>query len=828
MKKYVIIHGHFYQPPRENPWIEVIETQGSAAPYHDWNERVYDECYRPNAYSRLLDPRGAIIDIHNNYSAMSFNFGPTLFSWLEQRHMVTARRIIEADAESCRRLDGHGNAMAQVFNHVIMPLASRRDQMTQIRWAKHYFRERFRRDPEGMWLAETAINMETVTCLVEENIKFVVLSPLQAIAFRPLEGNSPWTPAGKGFDTRQAYRVYPSDRSGGRGNGFLDVFFYDTALSREAGFGDLLKDAHVFGDHVNAAFDSHAPADQAVILATDGETFGHHKPFGDMCIAYFFKKIAPALDIVPVSFGYFLARNPPRHEVQLKDAFGEGTSWSCSHGVGRWARDCGCRTGGEPSWNQQWRAPLRAALVKLQEAVDREFETALAAHSAQRCAPWELRDRYIQVIDDPSLQKFVSFLEQHAGGAKFTEDKAAAVRKLLEAQKYLLYAFTSCGWFFSDIGGLEAVQNIAYGLRAMLMGLPPDSFDRVYAEFAAVLEQAQSNTNGVNGKTILERHRAAFQAHEKILAFTAAVEKAIGFVKSDRVRLFRYDISLRRLCETRSGHCSFHGYEAAVENDMSGEQSRWAVLVSHREMAEVRGWVVDSRAFGKRGLGGLKPEAWTGRSDALSLTLMDIFQTSRENMAERIHQNSFKDTYAKYSAWMQKNEKELDFLSRLDFPLPLYCRAPLTFVYTQQWNDLLRQLEHRGSEAETAERLRRLSGTLEQFKITIDLKEGAALLERIIILELSALSARLSAETCARIESLLNIVDRFTIPVSKNKMEDAFAPIAAGPVKGLNDEIITLSSVPGGAGGLADKQALLTALVGFARRMNFNTDAFSR
>jgi hypothetical protein len=828
MEKHVIIHGHFYQPPRENPWIEAIETQGSAAPYHDWNERVYDECYRPNAYSRLLDKRGAIIDIHNNYCAMSFNFGPTLFSWLEQRHMVTARRIIDADADSCRRLDGHGNAMAQVFNHIIMPLASRRDQMTQIRWAKHYFRERFKRDPEGMWLAETAINMETVTCLVEENIKFVVLSPLQAEAFRPLDGNASWTPAGNGLDTRSAYRVYPSDRSGGRGNGFLDVFFYDAALSREAGFGDLLKDARILGDRVNGAFDPHASADQAVIIATDGETFGHHKPFGDMCIAYFFKKIAPALNIVPVSFGYFLARNPPRNEVQLKDAFGEGTSWSCSHGVGRWARDCGCRTGGEPSWNQQWRAPLRTAFVKLQEAVDREFETALAALSAQRCAPWELRDRYIQVIDDPSRRKFASFLEQNAGGAELTEDKAAAVRKLLEAQKYLLYAFTSCGWFFSDIGGLEAVQNIAYGLRALQMGLPHDFFNRVYAEFAAVLEQAKSNSNGVNGKTILERHRAAFLAHEEILAFTAAVEKSIGFVKSDRVHLFRYDISLRRLCETRSGSYSFHGYEATVENDMSGERSRWAVLVSQREMAEVRGWVVDSSAFGKRGLSGLKPEAWTGRSDARSLTLMDIFQTSRENMAERIHQNSFKDTYAKYSAWMQKNEKELDFLSRLDFPLPLYCRAPLTFVYTQQWNDLLRQLEHRGNEAATAEKLRRLSDTLEQFKITIDLKEGAALLERIIILELSALSAGLSAETCARIESLLDIVDRFAIPVSKNKMEDAFAPIAAGPVKRLNDEIVALSPVPGGAGGLADKQALLTVLVKFARRMNFNTDTFSR
>jgi hypothetical protein len=831
MKKFVIIHGHFYQPPRENPWIDTIETQDSAAPYHDWNERVYDECYRPNAHSRLLDSRGSIIDIYNNYRSLSFNFGPTLFSWLEHRHVVTARRIVDADAESCRRLDGHGNALAQVFNHIIMPLASRRDQLTQIRWGKHYFRERFKREPEGMWLAETAINMETVTCLVEEKIRFVVLSPSQAMAFRPLDGNTPWTSAAGGLDTRQAYRIYPTDPAGSRLPGFLDVFFYNAELSREAGFGNLLKDAKVLGERVNAAFDRHASSDQAVVLATDGETFGHHKPFGDMCVAYFFKKIAPALDIVPVNFGYFLALNPPRHEVQLKDAFGEGSSWSCAHGVGRWSRDCGCATGGEPSWKQQWRAPLRAALRKLQESVDREFEGALPVRAAERQSPWELRDDYIKVIDDPSLPNFIRFLEQHAGGAKITQERAMAVRKLLEAQKYMLYAFTSCGWFFADIGGLEAVQNIAYGLRALQMGVPQDAFKGLFSEFVAALEQARSNTAGVTGRTILERKVAPFCVHQEILVFTAAVEKAVGFVNSDRARLFRYDVRLRQLSETKSGRYSFHGYEVAVENEMSGEQGRWAVLVSHREMAEVRGWIVAAEVFGKKCPSGLKPEAWTGRSDARELTLRDVFQTSRESMAERIHQNTFKDTYAKYSAWMQRNEKELDFLSRLNFPLPLYCRAPLTFVYTEQWNSLLRQLERRGSEAEVAEKLGELSGTLKQFRIAIDLKPGAELIERIIIMELSALSVRLSAETCARIECLLNIVDRFAIPVPKSKIEDEFAPIAAGPVRELSAEVVRLDSVPAGEASqgreLAEKRALLMSLVNFARRMNFTADSFA-
>jgi alpha-amylase/alpha-mannosidase (GH57 family) len=826
-KKYVIIHGHFYQPPRENPWIDQIETQESAAPYHDWNERVYDECYRPNAYSRLLDANGTITDIHNNYRSMSFNFGPTLFSWLEQRHVATARRIVDADAASAAALDGHGNALAQVFNHIIMPLSSRRDQLTQIRWAKHYFRERFRRDPEGMWLAETAINMETVKCLIEENIKFVVLSPAQAEAFRPLDSNAPWTGAQHGLDIRHgAYRVYPTDQSWNRLPGFLDVFFFDQPLSREASFGDLLKDAHVLANRINTAFDKGSSADQAVVLATDGETFGHHKPFGDMCLAYFFRKIAPTLDITPVNFGYFLAHHPPRNEVLLKNAFGEGTAWSCSHGVGRWARDCGCTTGGEPLWKQQWRTPLRAAIKKLQEEVDREYEQRLAA---EHLDPWALRDAYLQVFDDPSLPTFCRFLEQHSGGAKFTKEKALAVRKLLEAQKYMLYAYTSCAWFFSDIGGLEAMQNLAYAVRALQMGIGRERQPQALQEFCAGLEPAKSNVPGTTGKSLLEHQTLHYLAHEKILAFTAAVEKTIALVRTEKVRLFHFDVGLRQLCEIESGLLSYHGFEVAVENEMTGEQSRWAVLVSHRERAEVRGWVVAADAFGKKLTGGVEPEMWMQHPEAQSLTLMNIFQTSRENMAEYIHQNIFKDTYTKYSAWMQKNEQELDFLSRLNFPMPPYCLAPLSFVYYQQWNHLIRQLEHRGDDEEVATRLRELSKMQEQYKIVFDLKEGAALLERIIIMELSALALRLSAETCARIEYLLNIIDRFKLPVSKHKMEDIFAPVVAGPIKSLRDEVARsgeAKDVPAGAEReRGDKRALLQSLVNFARRMNFNIDA---
>jgi hypothetical protein len=829
-KKYIIIHGHFYQPPRENPWIDTIETQTSAAPHHDWNELIYDQCYRPNAYSRLLDQHGMIIDIHNNYCTISFNFGPTLFSWIEQRHIETARRIIEADRMSGQMLEGHGNAIAQVFNHIILPLAPVRDQLTQIRWAKHYFIERFKREPEGIWLAETALNMETVKCLIQENIRFVILSPAQAEASRPLGSSEQWVSAQQGFDTRFAYRLFPSDQTGNRLPGFLDVFFFDTGLSREASFDDLLKDAQTLGSRINSMFDPHASADQAVILATDGETFGHHKPFGDMCLAYFFKKIAPKLGIVPVNFGYFLAKNPPRREVLLKNAFGEGTAWSCNHGLGRWVRDCGCTTGGEPTWKQTWRTPLRMALEKLRDRVDREFETALGE---SKIDPWALRDAYIQVADDTSIDKFAAFLAEHAGegSAQITKEKALTVRRLCEAQKYMLYSFSSCGWFFSDISGIEAMQNLAYAARALQLGIPAHRQAEALQELLAGLDQARSNLPATTGKTLFERSLLMSFNHEKIIALTAAVEKTVGIMRSDTTRLFRYEVQLRQLCAQESGLLSYHGFEVSVDNEMTGERSRWAVLVSHREWAEVRGWVVAADGFGRKLTNGsIEPEHWISHPGAQSLTLMNVFQTSRENMAEYIHRNIFKDTYSRFSAWMQKNEQALDFLSRLNFPLPLYCMAPLSFVYNQQWNYLIRQLEHRGDEEETSAKLRDLAKLAEQLKIAIDLKESAELLERIIIMELSTLAGTLGGTTCKRIQYLLTIVDRFAMPVSKHKMEDVFCPIVNGPVRALRDEVERLTFAGERSAEarytLDAKRALLLTLINFARRMNFNTDAF--
>jgi len=446
-RKWVIIPGPFYQPPRENPWLNLIETQSGAAPYHDWNERIYAECYRPNGASRLLDPDGMISHIHNNYTTMSFNFGPPLMSWIEKNHPKTAKRISHGDREGARLNGGHGSALAQVYNHIIMPLASRRDQLTQIRWAKAAFKKSFGRDPEGMWLAETAVNMETIRCLIDEDISFIICSPSQAESVRRLHDSSHWISTNEQpMDTRRPYRLFLRDGSGNGDGRYIDIFFFNEPLSKEISFNDILKDANTLGKRIDGCFTPGSDHDEVTVIATDGETFGHHKPFGDMCLAYFFSRIAPQLSIQPTNFGHYLSLHPPQYEVTLRNAFGEGTSWSCAHGVGRWIRDCGCSTGGKSGWHQRWRGPLRSALEKLQKRIDTVYETACAEANID---PWELRDEYGRCFDGPTqpVGFETSTLQTQPLFKSLSPDRERRLRRLLEAQKFMLFSFTSCGWF---------------------------------------------------------------------------------------------------------------------------------------------------------------------------------------------------------------------------------------------------------------------------------------------------------------------------------------------------------------------------------------------
>ncbi len=477
---YVTVHGHFYQPPRENPYLDAIERQPSAAPFHDWNERIHWECYRPNAFARVLNDQGEVMGIVNNYEYFSFNIGPTLMSWLERYDVEVYQRILEADAKSSQRLHGHGNAIAQVYNHIIMPLANERDKYTQIRWGKEDFRSRFGRDPEGMWLAETGVDYPTLEALVAEGIRFIILAPSQAQRCRPFptkeNPNPEWYEVGGSqIDPTRPYRCYlkptldtsssplsaihDSPKDGSKeGLPYIDIFFYDGPISRDMGFSDVVYNANRFAGRIGSAVrGDHRPA-QLISVATDGETFGHHKRGTEKTLAYAFTTEFPQQGWTVTNFAHYLSLNSPTWEVELKPI----TAWSCAHGVDRWQDNCGC--GGEGSvWHQKWRRPLRDALNWLRDQLIEVYEE----YGRQLFRdPWQARDEYIQVMRDRTSANVNRFLSRHQTHKLTAAEQVDALR-LLEMQRHALLMFTSCGWFFEEISRPEGTQILRYAARAL-------------------------------------------------------------------------------------------------------------------------------------------------------------------------------------------------------------------------------------------------------------------------------------------------------------------------------------------------------------------------
>lgn len=464
----LIIHGHFYQPPRENPWTGLIEPQPSAAPFHNWNERVHAECYQPNAFVRTdadHDPNRII----NNYAHLNFNFGPTLLSWLAQNHPATYDRILEADRDSIATRGGHGNAIAQAYGHAILPLCNDRDLKTQIRWGLADFRFRFHREAEAMWLTETACNDRVLSALIDEGLRYVILAPHQAK-----------TVGENGIDTSVPYRYQPTDQP----DRSISIFFYDGATSRAIAFERLLSSSHELVD----AF-ARAVGDKPMLnIATDGETYGHHFKFGDLCVAHGLTEEAPARGFTITNYGQYLEQHPAQVNVEIHNsADGEGTSWSCEHGVGRWIRDCGCHTGGEAGWNQEWRKPLRDALDSLRDENAIHFE---ATRGTLFTYPWLARDESIALILDPQRSR-QQFLFEHAGRWISPHDEWRALAHL-ELQRMLILMYTSCGWFFNDISGIETIQILKYAARAMDL-MDQLKLPSVRDKFLQILSEAKSN-----------------------------------------------------------------------------------------------------------------------------------------------------------------------------------------------------------------------------------------------------------------------------------------------------------------------------------------------
>ncbi|HOW36079.1 MAG TPA: DUF3536 domain-containing protein [Candidatus Omnitrophota bacterium] len=485
-KNYLCIHGHFYQPPRENPWIEEIECQDNVGGgYHDWNERICFECYHPNALARIIDPYQNIANIVNNFESLSFNVGPTLLSWMERHEKRTYDRILEADKNSVRRHSGHGNAIAQVYNHIIMPLANRRDKVTQVKWGIADFKKRFGRLPESMWLPETACNEESLEVLIEEGMKFVILAPQQADKIRPIGSNN-WEDVSSGnVDPTRPYRYFLSSDP----KKSIDIFFYDGPISKSVAFDDLVRDARIYAARLESAKDPNRKHVGLINLATDGETYGHHKAFGDRALAYLLEVEAAQHGFTITNYAEFLANFPPAYEVKIKSGDNNlGTSWSCPHGVKRWMEHCGCRGDGPGAWRQDWRKPLRETFDWLRD----EIAVIFAAEGSKYFKDaWEARNGYIEIVLDRSPNARKHFFQKYASHALSVEETVTAL-KLLEMQRNGMLMYTSCGWFFTELSGEETVQIMTYATRAVQLAESIGSAN-LSDEFLRRLSRAKSN-----------------------------------------------------------------------------------------------------------------------------------------------------------------------------------------------------------------------------------------------------------------------------------------------------------------------------------------------
>ncbi|WP_324718997.1 DUF3536 domain-containing protein [Salinimicrobium sp. HB62] len=476
-KKYVCVHGHFYQPPRENPWLNKVEIQESAYPYHDWNHRINAECYVRNSASRILDEEGKIQAIMNNYAWMSFNIGPTLLAWMQNETPKTYEAILEADKMSQETFSGHGAALAQAYNHLIMPLANKRDQETQVIWGIEDFKSRYNRMPEGMWLGETAVNTDVLEMLAKHGIKFTILSPYQAKAIRKI-GAREWEDATDAkVNTRRAYTCkLPSGKE-------ISLFFYDGPASQAVAFEGLLNNGEAFADRLRGQFAQHDDM-ELVHIATDGESYGHHHKLGEMALSYCLHSLEEDEDINLTIYGEFLEKFPPEYEAQII----EDTSWSCYHGVERWRSDCGCNTGGNDGWNQQWRKPLREAFDKVREKLIKLFEKEMESFTS---TPWEVRNKYIQVILDRDPKNVKAFLSE-ATGKDLSEEDQVKLLKLLEMQYHAMLMYTSCGWFFDEVTGIESMQDIFYAQRAVQLA-EEISGEKYEPDFVESLKKIPSN-----------------------------------------------------------------------------------------------------------------------------------------------------------------------------------------------------------------------------------------------------------------------------------------------------------------------------------------------
>lgn len=770
--KYLCIHGHFYQPPRENAWLDEIEIQESAAPYHDWNARICAECYSPNALARVLNDKQQLTDLINNYARISFNFGPTLLSWMEKKEPEVYRAVLEADKLSQQNFSGHGSAIAQAYNHMILPLANLRDKYTQVRWGIADFKKRFGRLPEALWLAETACNTETLEVLAECGMKFVILAPGQCAKVRKI-GEEKWQDvSGAKVDPKRAYQCnLPSGRR-------IALFFYDGPISQGIAFSDTLKSGENFAGRLLSTYNSGSEA-QLMHIATDGETYGHHQKFADMALAYCLKYVEDKTDVQITVYGEFLAKNPPQYEAQIF----ENSSWSCFHGVERWRADCGCNSGMHGGWHQKWRKPLREALDWLRDEMIKTYDTIGRQYFKD---PWAARDEYIDLVLDRSLDAQHRFFLKHATEKAWTDRPGALC--LLEMQRFAMLMYTSCGWFFDEISGIETVQIMQYAARAAQLNKQISGVD-LEPELIKRLEAAPSNIRDLkNGAVVYQR----FVLPQKMPLEKIAAQHAVAVLTDPTLNPNRaYDCEVKDFTHTLLTAPANHLYygEMRLFSTITLEERHFAFVVLQQGATSFLSAAMDVPADKDALFNTLKTSFEKGRYDECATLirerfktvypLLSLFKDVQRKVIDSVMNKVYEDTDRKFTQIFEEQYPVVRGLQYIGTPLPKPFLTVADFVLT---SDLKAEFRAKDVDINAVEEL------MEDVK-TLGLDVSGEELRRVVSDKLTFLSfsfARNPADSAAamKIVEFLNYMEIFGFTPDITKAQE-FVFLA---LKGLGKE----------------------------------------
>jgi len=767
--KFICIHGHFYQPPRENAWLEVIEVQDSAHPYHDWNERITAECYEPNATSRILDEDQVIRNIINNYSKISFNFGPTLLSWMEVYSPETYLAILEADKESMKRFGGYGSAVAQVYNHIIMPLANARDKETQIVWGIRDFESRFGRRPDGMWLAETAVDMDTLEALAANQIQFTVLAPRQAKAIRKI-GDAKWNEVNdRTVNTKQAYRCnLPSGKS-------ISLFFYDGDISQSIAFNGLLNDGKRFAESLLNAVDTNSKETQLVHVATDGETYGHHHKHGDMALAFCLDYIENDERVTLTNYAQFLALAPPAFEAQII----ENSSWSCVHGVERWRSDCGCNSGGHAGWTQQWRKPLRDSLDWLRDAVAEVFERE---GSKIFKAPWIARNDYINVVLQRNEVTIEKFLKDHA----LAEAPASRVFRLMELQRHSMLMYTSCGWFFDEVSGIETTQIMQYACRVVQLANQTNEVD-YEAEFLKRLELVPSN---------VPTHKNAALVYEKFVLPSRINLKRVGMhfavssifeEEPESLTIFNYSTSSESFVKKAAGEQKLALGITTVKSLVTRSEKKFVFAVIYLGKHNIIGNIsLDMEVDDFAGMQFRMIKAFEeGRlGDVIGImqmyfgpekyTIWQLFSDEKRKILDLIAQESMAELESSLRKSYNSDYQLITALSNNGIPIPNAYKTTFEYILNA---DLIKSFK---SDKINIKEMERISGELVRWSLKIeDVGKLSRLAGESILRELGRINQeRDNVRRVQRLNRMFPLLEKFNLDPNLHKSQNLYFQIS--------------------------------------------------